>query len=183
MKNTKAILSAILFAGAALSSQVTLADDISHAPQTLMILDGTADFGAAFAAGNFNDTFADRFTFTTSGINNVGSLVSSISRTETVGLEITGFALYDSMNTLVTNGIMMAEGAIDLWQLTTNNLVAGDYYVQVSGRLVSDTSAAFGANITLAPVPEPETYGMMLAGLGVLGFLSRRRRKQDAEAA
>jgi hypothetical protein len=27
-----------------------------------------------------------------------------------------------------------------------------------------------------APVPEPETYGMMLAGLGVLGFLARRRK-------
>jgi len=26
------------------------------------------------------------------------------------------------------------------------------------------------------PVPEPETYAMLLAGLGVVGFLSRRRR-------
>lgn len=29
---------------------------------------------------------------------------------------------------------------------------------------------------TTAPVPEPETYAMMLAGLGVLGFLGRRRK-------
>jgi hypothetical protein len=27
-----------------------------------------------------------------------------------------------------------------------------------------------------APVPEPETYAMMVAGLGVLGFAARRRR-------
>jgi len=31
-------------------------------------------------------------------------------------------------------------------------------------------------NIT-AQVPEPETYGLMLAGLGVMGFLARRRRQ------
>ena len=27
----------------------------------------------------------------------------------------------------------------------------------------------------LAPVPEPESYAMMLAGLGVIGFVWRRR--------
>jgi hypothetical protein len=29
---------------------------------------------------------------------------------------------------------------------------------------------------TVAAVPEPETYAMMLAGLGLLGFAARRRR-------
>jgi hypothetical protein len=28
----------------------------------------------------------------------------------------------------------------------------------------------------VAEVPEPETYAMMLAGLGMLGFVGRRRR-------
>ena len=27
------------------------------------------------------------------------------------------------------------------------------------------------------PIPEPEIYAMMLAGLGVLSFMARRRRK------
>jgi hypothetical protein len=35
----------------------------------------------------------------------------------------------------------------------------------------------------LAPVPEPETYGMMLAGLGVLGLLARRRKAAGKQAA
>lgn len=30
----------------------------------------------------------------------------------------------------------------------------------------------------IAPVPEPETYGMMLAGLGLIGFMARRRKQK-----
>jgi hypothetical protein len=30
----------------------------------------------------------------------------------------------------------------------------------------------------VSPVPEPETYGMLLTGLGLLGFLARRRKKK-----
>lgn len=32
----------------------------------------------------------------------------------------------------------------------------------------------------LAPIPEPETYAMMLAGLGLLGFTARRRKQKGA---
>ncbi|MDP4299073.1 PEP-CTERM sorting domain-containing protein [Leptothrix discophora] len=38
-------------------------------------------------------------------------------------------------------------------------------------------------NVTItaaAPVPEPETYAMMLAGLGAIGYLSRRRKAAQA---
>jgi hypothetical protein len=34
------------------------------------------------------------------------------------------------------------------------------------------------SNATLAPVPEPETYAMLLGGLGVVGTLARRRRNK-----
>jgi predicted ABC-type sugar transport system permease subunit len=31
--------------------------------------------------------------------------------------------------------------------------------------------------VTAAPVPEASTYGMMLAGLGLVGFMARRRTR------
>lgn len=45
-----------------------------------------------------------------------------------------------------------------------------------------DTSEAFDAGmrpmlaVEVAPVPEPETYALMLAGLGLVGFMARRRQ-------
>ena len=41
------------------------------------------------------------------------------------------------------------------------------------------TSGFFNAtvNFNAAPIPEPETYAMMLAGLGLTGFVARRRRQ------
>ena len=34
-----------------------------------------------------------------------------------------------------------------------------------------------GSNIFTTAIPEPETYALMLAGLGAIGFMTRRRRK------
>jgi hypothetical protein len=55
-------------------------------------------------------------------------------------------------------------------------------YVRISFVGLSDTKKANIDNVSLlatAPVPEPETYALMLAGLGVVGFAARRRRPQD----
>jgi hypothetical protein len=39
-----------------------------------------------------------------------------------------------------------------------------------------DNVGALLDNVSIAAVPEPETYAMLLAGLGALGFAARRRR-------
>ncbi|RYG87745.1 MAG: PEP-CTERM sorting domain-containing protein [Alphaproteobacteria bacterium] len=157
-------------------------DVVGNSPQDLELIDNSAFFGDTFEADNEGNTFADRFTFSVEGDMgmNLDAIISSISRTADVGLDITGLALYGEDDTLITNGTMLQSGAIDVWSITTNNLAAGDYYLQVSGNLVSDAGASFGGAVMLAPVPEPETYGMMLGGLGVLGFLARRRKAKQA---
>ena len=179
----KSLIAAIVFASASFGSSAVMAQDVvGNSPQELELIDNSAFFGDTFEADNEGNTFADQFTFTVEGDvgMNLDAIISSISRSADVGLDITGLALYGEDDTLITNGTMLQMGAIDVWSITSNNLAAGNYYLQVSGNLVSDAGASFGGAVMLAPVPEPETYGMMLGGLGVLGFLARRRKAKQA---
>jgi hypothetical protein len=198
----KSVIAGIVFATATFGSSAVMAQTtggttVGNTPQVLDLTDGSGFFGDTFAAGNNGATFADHFTFSVSGTTgmNFDAIISSISRTADTGLDISGLSLYrvgggtgtggTAGDTLVTSGTSSMTGAMDVWTLSSNNLTAGSYYVLVSGNLVSDTSAAFGGAVMMsptAPVPEPETYGMMLAGLGVLGFLARRRKQAANQA-
>jgi len=37
--------------------------------------------------------------------------------------------------------------------------------------------ASYNGSVSVSPVPEPETYAMLLAGLGVMGAIARRRKQ------
>lgn len=49
----------------------------------------------------------------------------------------------------------------------------GISYLNLGG----DNVGASLDNVSVSAVPEPETYAMLLAGLGLMGFMSRSRRK------
>ena len=53
----------------------------------------------------------------------------------------------------------------------------GNYSFTISGDGAGGLPAGFGVQLaTVAPVPEPETYALMLAGLAVVGAAARRRK-------
>jgi PEP-CTERM motif len=199
----KSLIAGIVFATATFGSSAVMAQTtgggttnmIGNTPQVLDLTDGSGFFGDTFAMNNNGATFADHFTFSVQGTSpmNFDAIVSSISRTADTGLDFSGLALYrvgggtgtggTAGDTLITSGTSLQTGSMDVWTLSSDNLQAGDYYLLVSGNLVSDTAGSFGGAVMMAPVPEPETYGMMLAGLGVLGFLARRRKQAAANQA
>ncbi|MDP2231482.1 FxDxF family PEP-CTERM protein [Methylotenera sp.] len=58
------------------------------------------------------------------------------------------------------------------WNFTAGN--SGDFFNSV---MLRSASNAFETdNHAVLAVPEPETYAMMLAGLGLIGFVARRRK-------
>ena len=50
---------------------------------------------------------------------------------------------------------------------------SADSFATITGQTQNQLSFSFQA----VPVPEPETYALLLAGLGVVGMLARRRRQ------
>lgn len=75
----------------------------------------------------------------------------------------------------------------------TLNLSSGDnlfklYFDPNAGGPVGWIDGQFKGSVTFdfggaAPIPEPETYAMLLAGLGLLGFAARRRKLKEAALA
>lgn len=176
---TKTLLSALVLAGAGLMAHTAYAADISNPAETIMLEDNAAFFGALFEGGNAGNTFTDRYDFTTSSAGSLTADLFSGSGNARNGLDITGFSLWGSTG-LILDGSQLSTGRLDEWTLTSDGLAAGSYYVQVTGSVLSNAAGKYSASVALAPVPEPETYGMMLAGLGLLGVAARRRKTPGA---
>lgn len=107
-------------------------------------------------------TFNIPFTFGTEF--ELGIFANAIARTASqAGVDFINTATVDFSNTITWNGI----------SAVTLNGQAVDY----------DLTSASGVDWRTArvtPIPEPETYAMLLAGLGLLGFVARRRRRNAA---
>ncbi len=89
-----------------------------------------------------------------------------------------------NFNTNATGGVNNASNAQSTTPITFNSL--GGKLSNLDSRYGGTSmgngttwahASTFGAGtLTVAVVPEPETYALMLAGLGALGFMGRRRK-------
>ena len=160
--NLKTITAASLVALTTLSSQAANTDWGSH---------GLLETGWATAS---NTAIFDTFQFTLAGASTVES--SAISFGAIVG---GAYSLYS----YGTDGLFGTsdDTGIGAWTLNgahhTVSLGAGSYYYSVLGGASGTASYVLSSAATAAPVPEPETYALLAAGLGIVGFVASRRRR------
>lgn len=115
----------------------------------------------------------DTWTFSLSEVSNLTvDLLASTS--PSFSFANLGFALLDSSFNVV--GTTTAGGPLSL---TLSGLGAGDYALAVTGFTSGSMGGAYTGILAAAPVPEPETYALMLAGLGIVGFIASRRRQNQ----
>ena len=92
-------------------------------------------------------------------------------------LDITIFTETGGTEYVYWNGNLLAGGFLN-GHYAFNVEGLGNDVIRIAGN--NDPYYNFINNVSVTAVPEPETYAMMLAGLGLLGFSARRRKQKTA---
>ncbi|RFP11107.1 PEP-CTERM sorting domain-containing protein [Duganella sp. BJB488] len=115
-------------------------------------------------------TFTDVFTFSPSvGPSLLNVWVQTMSLGVNHDIDFYSADLNGNALTFTPNGGFEAG-----WLNPTS--VSGPLVLTVSG-MANTVTASYSGTLNVDPVPEPETYIMMLGGLGILSFIGRRRKK------
>ena len=156
---------------------------------------------AAFAA-TIDWGIHDESEFAQVIVGAIGSFEDSFNFTLSPGAGITSVAVSNNL----PGSFRITNGNVDLWMNgstttfigtyafsgTTGSsphifaaLEAGDYTYKVSGIAgnpdLNVTRGLYSITSSLnpvSPVPEPEIYAMLAAGLGLMGFIGRRRARR-----
>jgi hypothetical protein len=91
---------------------------------------------------------------------------------------LTGSVINGNVQLFATgNGGTGAAGGGKLVSITDASGYGGTFSATATTIATAATNTAFRGVALTMPVPEPESYAMLLAGLGLMGFVARRRSK------
>jgi len=109
-------------------------------------------------------------------INNSGQVVGfSIPNFD--GTSPTRATLWNGTTEIDLNSFLDASTVSEGWLLTEARQINDNGWIV--GQAVNSYGLGYRAFL-LAPVPEPETYAMFIAGLSMVGFINRRRKNEQA---
>jgi hypothetical protein len=170
IKSLVAALALMVAGPAAMASLATCGSG-----STTLSSGSTELFGNSFTSAQH---FSDCFSFT------LGSSADAFGGT--LEFDPLSFLNIDVKSISLTGGSLLST-LVDYTPGTFSfdNLVAGTYQLIVAGDVTKSWGlglpVGYGGvlttNAVVNPVPEPETYAMLLMGLGTVGWIARRRKK------
>jgi PEP-CTERM motif len=118
----------------------------------------------SFSAGSLGSKFTDDYRFFLTTLSDIFATVSA------VGLKNLSMNLFSETTVGKKNkvkDVFIASGTT----LSFADLAAGQYFLEINGQPVNkQILGSYSGSLTVAAVPEPEVWAMMLAGLGLIGY-------------
>ena len=154
-------------------------------------LDLTVDVGTISAPSYFSEViqkgvglFSDTWNFTIATPTYSGGSVSNLaisipSLGDLFNISDLSVKLFDSSNTLITD-LDASPGSTSQIKVGSGTFLPGSYYFNIAGNADGSSGGQYVFAVTTLPVPEPETYAMLLAGLGLVSVMARRRLNKQA---
>lgn len=128
--------------------------------------------------------FSDTFSFSVTANASLSSLLASISFSNIVGISDFVSSLWQVNGAVpLASGVTSTSGSGG-WDVTFSSLsyspllASGahpSYEIRTGGTVIGFGGSYAGA-VTLSPIPEPQIYLMMVTGLGLIGFVARRKK-------
>lgn len=134
---------------------------------------GTLSSGyTTFGPNPVNDMFTDTVFFSVTGDSgSFGAGVLNFNVGGTPLMHVSDF----SMSLFGADGASVGSGL----DFTVDTLVAGDYYLKISGNADGLHGGMYAGGINIPAVPEPGMWNMLFAGLLMMGFTALRLRDLD----
>lgn len=159
-----------LAAATVLTPSVASAATVLSNGGTIPLVGNSGTFTADIDEGG---SFTHAFTFT------IGSLVDAAATVTSIRVGKLGDVTFSSIKLNDAAFTPFSTGAAEFWALDNIRLAAGTHTITLKGSSNAevDQHATYSGTLSIAAVPEPATWGMLVLGFGLVGAGMRSRKR------